>query len=197
MKNRLTVFAAVLAVLAFSHVSRAQSKVAVININAAIANSAEGKKAIADLQKKYQPRQQELERLQQEIQTIQDKLTKQGPSLSEDEQRRLGRDLEDKQKQLKRSTDDAQADFTADRDETIKKIGQKMLKTISDYAQQNGLTLVMDDAQIPVYYVAKDLDITEEIVKRFDAANPVSATGTPAAKPATKSAAPTPASKPR
>ena len=58
-----------------------------------------------------------------------------------------------------------------------------MVRVISDYSKQNGFTLILDDAQIPVYYAATDIDITEEIVKRFDAANPadVGTTGTPSA----------------
>ncbi len=103
MKNRLTTFVLFLAILATPLAAHAQNKIGVININAAIASTAEGKKAIADLQKKYQPRQQELERLQKEIQGIQDQLSKPTPALSDEEQRRLSRDLEDKQKLLKRS----------------------------------------------------------------------------------------------
>ena len=74
---------------------------------------------------------------------------------------------------MKRSTDDATSDFNADRDEAVRRIGQKMVHVIDDYAQQNGLVLVIDGAQIPVYYAAKDIDLTAEIVKRYDAANPV------------------------
>ena len=77
MKNRLTTLILFLAIMAVPLAAHAQGKIGVININAAIASTAEGKKAIADLQKKYQPRQQELERLQQEIQGIQDQLSKQ------------------------------------------------------------------------------------------------------------------------
>ena len=138
MKNRLTTFILFLAIMAVPLAAHAQGKIGVININAAIASTAEGKKAIADLQKKYQPRQQELERLQKEIQAIQDQLSKPTPALSDEEQRRLSRDLEDKQKLLKRSTDDAQSDFNADRDEAIRRIGQKMVRIIGDYAPQNG-----------------------------------------------------------
>ena len=71
-----------------------------MNIQAAIANTAEGKKVITDLQKKYQPRQEELQRLQQEIQAIQDQLTKQSATMSEEEQARLSREAEDKQKTI-------------------------------------------------------------------------------------------------
>jgi len=191
MKNRLIASTALLAALAIPLATHAQtpagtsSKIGVINIQEAIGSTGEGKKAFADLSKKYQPRQQELQRLQQEIQAINDQLTKQAATLSEEEQRRLNRDLEDKQKILKRSTEDAQADFGTDRDEAIRRIGQKMVQIIAQYAQQAGFSLVVDDAQIPVYYASPEIDITKEIVKRYDAANPVADAGSaPAATPA-------------
>ena len=63
---------------------------------------------------------------------------------------------------------------------------KKWFSVIDDYAQQNGLVLVIDGAQIPVYYAAKDIDLTAEIVKRYDAANPVAGAETspkPGARP--------------
>lgn len=194
MRNRLITLIALLTVSGGTFSLHAQSatptqgKIGVINIQAAIAGTAEGKKVFADLQKKYQPRQQELQRLQQEIQAIQDQLSKQQATLSDEEQSRLTREAEDKQKLLKRSAEDAQNDFNHDRDEAISKIGQKMVHVISDYAQQNGFTLVLDDAQIPIYFASKDIEITEEMVKRYDTANPQADAGTPA-KAATPSAA--------
>ena len=199
MKNGLKVLIGLLGValgtprLGAETAASAQSKIGVINIQAAIAGTAEGKKVFADLQKKYQPRQQELQRLQQEIQAIQDQLTKQQATLSEEEQSRLNREAEDKQKLLKRSAEDAQNDFNHDRDEAISKIGQKMVHVISDYAQQNGFTLVLDDAQIPIYFASKDIEITEEMVKRYDTSNPVADSGAPVkstAPPSTPGTAP-------
>ena len=197
MKNRLIVAYRTAGGVGRQSLLHAQSaapapgKIGVINIQAAIASTAEGKKVITDLQKKYQPRQQELQRLQQEIQAIQDQLRSSQATLSEEEQGRLNRDAEEKQKLLKRSAEDAQNDFNHDRDEAINKIGQKMVHVISDYAQQNGFTLVLDDAQIPVYFASKDIEVTEEIIKRYDAANPVADAGA-AAKPATHPAAAAP-----
>ncbi len=188
MKNRLMVFTALLVVWAAPLGLRAQtaastgSKVGLINIQAAIANTEEGKKALADLQAKYQPRQKDLQGEQQQIQAIQDQLSKQANTLSDEEQARLNRESEEKQKQLKRDMEDAQNDFSQDRDEAINRIGKKMVQVINNYAQQNGFSLVIDDAQIPIYFAAKDLDITAEIVKRYDAANPVA--GMMPAKPA-------------
>lgn len=196
MKNRLTTLTVFLAMAAVPLAALAQGKIGVINVNLAIASSAEGKRALADLQVKYAPRQQEAQRLQQEIQTIQDQLSKQTPAASDEEQRRLSRELEDKQKLLKRSTDDAQSDFSADRDDAIHRIGQKMIRIIGDYAQQNGFDLVIDGVQVPIDFAAKDLDITAEILKRYDAANPVGDAGAPA-KPAAHTTSPSPMAKPK
>lgn len=196
MKYRLTIPAVLAALLAVPLLSLGQSapaspgKVGVINIQEAIATTAEGKKAFADLQKKYEPRRQEIQRLQQEAQSLQDQLTKQQATLSDEEQRRLSRELEDKQKILKRATEDANADFSGDRDDAIRRIGQKMVRVITDYAEKNGYSLVVDDAQIPVYYASKQIDITQPIVKLYDTANPVVADAGTGATPAGNTAKP-------
>jgi outer membrane protein len=162
----------------------------------AIVNTAEGKKAIAELQKKYQPRQQELQRQQQEIQSLTEQLQKQQATLSDEESRRLNRDLEEKQKLFKRATEDFNADAAADRDELMRRILQKMARLVGDYSQQNGFSLVVDGAQLPIYYAAREIDLTEEMVKRYDAANPVDTAATPGgtatAPAATRPAAPAP-----
>lgn len=202
MKYRMIVLSALVAVLGVPFSLRAQSatpaqtKIGVINIQAAIANTAEGKKVFADLQKKYTPRQQELQRLQKEIQDIQDQLSKQATTLSEEEQGRLSRDAEEKQKLLKRSAEDAQNDFNHDRDEAISRMGAKMVRVIGDYAKQNGFTLVIDGAQVPIYFASNDTDMTEAIIKRYDTANPVADAAAPA-KPAPPATTPAATAKPK
>ncbi len=47
-------------------------KIGVISIQEAILSTSEGKKAMADLQRKYQPRQQEIQKNQADIQAISD-----------------------------------------------------------------------------------------------------------------------------
>jgi outer membrane protein len=143
-----------------------------LNMQEALVSTAEGKAAAASLTQKFQPRQQELQRLQQEIQSEQDQLSMQAATLSDDEQHRLSRDIENKQKLLKRSAEDAQSDFNEDRDAVINRIGQKMMKLIGEYAQQNGMALVLDGQQVSLYYAAPGLDITTEITRRYDAAYP-------------------------
>ena len=171
--------------------SGTSGKIGLVNIQEAILTTVEGKKAMTELQKKYQPRQQEIQKLQQDIQATNDQLQKQAATLSDEEQRRLSRELEEKQKLLQRTTEDAKADFATDRDEMFRRIGQKMVKQIDDYARQNGFSLIIGSDQVPIYYAAKEVDLTADIVKLYDAANPSDAptTGGPATPAATRSTA--------
>lgn len=175
-------------------------KLAVINIQQAIAQTSEGKQALDTIQKKYEPKRQALQREQDEVNALQEQLTKQGPTLSDDESARLRRELDQKQRLFKRDQDDDSADYQADNQDAVQNIGQKMVKVINEYAQKNGYSLVIDDSQLPVYYVAKGVDITEPIVKLYDQTNPASgapAASAPATSPARPSAARPAAAKPK
>jgi outer membrane protein len=158
----------------------AAAKIGVINMQGAIANTAEGKKALAELQKKYEPRQGQLQQLQQGIASKQDQLQKQGTTLSDAEQARLSREIQSDQTRLKRTQEDLQADAQADQQEVVSRIGQKMVRLTNDYAQQNGYSIIMDGGpQTGLYYVAPQIDLTEIMIKRYDAANPAEAGSPP------------------
>ena len=194
MRNRVFTLIALLGLLMLPLRAWAQAppagtgKIGVINIQAAIANTAEGKKAFADLQKKFEPRQRDLQQQQQEIQTLQDQLQKQAATLSDDEQRRLTRDLEEKQKRFKRNQEDFQADGQQEQQEAVQRLGQKMYRLVFEYGQQNGFALILESyPQLPIYYAP--VDLTDEMIRRYDAMYPVEG-ATPAATPAAPAAAP-------
>ncbi|HUY12904.1 MAG TPA: OmpH family outer membrane protein [Terriglobia bacterium] len=192
MKNRLISFSVMLAALGLPLMLHGQgtpsatgSSVAVINIQQAIATSAEGKQALDELQKKYQPRRQDLQQQQQAISALQDQAQRGATTLSDDEKFRLSHEIQDKQRLFKRAQEDANSDFQADSQEIIQRIGKKMVQVINKYAQGHGLSLVLDDSQLPLYYVAKGTDITAAIVKLYDQANPIAAaTNSGSASPA-------------
>ncbi|HUZ48025.1 MAG TPA: OmpH family outer membrane protein [Terriglobia bacterium] len=172
-----------------SGATSAGAKVGVINIQDAILSTADGKKAMQDLQNKYTPRQEEIQRRQQEVQQLEAQMQKQMTTLSEDEQRRMSRELQEKQKILRRMTQDAQSDFQNDREDVMRTIGQKMVKVIGQYASHHGFALVIDSGQVPIYYAAQGVNITPEIIKLYDSTYPAqasSATGESSAKKATR-----------
>ena len=173
-------------------------KVAVVDIQQAIMDTAEGRQAIQSLQKKYQPRETEIQQRQQDVQQMQQQIQKQMTTLSADEQRRMSHDLQEKQTGLQRLEQDAQSSFQYDRDTLMRTLGQKMVKVINQYASTHGYALVIDGSQVPVYYAAKGVDITPEIVKLYNSSHPAQAASAGAAgsgstaKPAAAAAKPKP-----
>jgi outer membrane protein len=188
MKSKAMRYTIILMGLSLPGLLRAQGapaaaggSVAVINIQQAIATTGEGKQALDELQKKYQPRRQDLRQQQQTISALQDQLQRGATTLSDEEKVRLTREIQDKQRLFKRAQEDANSDFQADSQDVIQRIGKKMVQVINQYAQSHNLSLVLDASQLPLYYVAKGTDITAAIVSLYDQANPVAASSAPAA----------------
>src|SRR5690349_9585369 len=77
-------------------------KVGIINIQQAIAQSADGQKAARDLQAKFTPKRTELEKMQNELNSLQDQLRSQEKTLSDDARNKLMRQIDDKTRALNR-----------------------------------------------------------------------------------------------
>jgi outer membrane protein len=115
---------------------------------------------------------------------MQDTLKKGQATMSEDARTKLMRDIDSANTKLQRDTQDAQADLDEEQQKIMQGLGDKMMAIIDKYAQQNGIAVVIDvsNPQTPVLWAAQAVDITSEIVKLYDQANP-GAPGT-AARPA-------------
>ncbi len=175
----------------------APTRVAVINLQQAIGATNEGKEALSGLQKKYAPRTQDLQQQDKEISALQDQLQNQSTMLSDQERYHLERELSDKQRRFKEAQDDYQYDSQADEQDAVRTIGQKMLKIIDQYALQHHYALVIGagEQQTPIYYAAKTVDITQDIVNVYNATYPVNSASSAASRSATSASSK--AAKPR
>jgi outer membrane protein len=159
------------------------TKIAVLNMSVAIASTEAGKQALGDLQKKYAPKQQELQDQEKKVEDLQNRLQNQSAMLTTDEQDQLNRQLEDAQRHLKEAQEDDQSDFQADQTQAARQIAEKMQKIIGQYAQQHGYTLVIGEQSIPVYYAAKTVDITQDLIALYNSTYPVAAASSASNKP--------------
>lgn len=147
-------------------------RVAIINIQAAIANSKAGQEAAQELREKFAPKRDELENQQREISDLQNQLRTQERALSDEARARLLRTLDDKTRRFNRDNEDATAEFQQAEQDAINGIGREMLEIISDHAQKNELGLVLDvsSPQTPVLYASAGIDVTQEIIDMYNAA---------------------------
>jgi len=186
------------------------TKVAVIQIQAALAATKEGQKAAADLEVKLSPRKKDLDGKQAEIKDLQERLQRGGNTLSDSAKEDLTRNIDTKTKSYNRELEDAQAELEQEQQKVVGTLGQKMMAVIDKYAQQNGFAIVLDvsSQNTPVLYASNTVDITKEVIDLYDktvftpSAAPATSGGAaarpapPAARPAPATAAPKPASAP-
>ena len=171
-------------------------KIAVIAFQVAVAQTNEGQRNFADLQKKYEPKEAQLKALNDEIENLKKQLQAQGDKLSDAERASRAKTIEDKDKQLQRSAEDTRNDFQSEMQELYNTLASKVYDVLAGYAQQQGYTLVLDVAQQqnPVLYANESSNITKQIIDAYNVKS-----GVPAPPPAPASAAPAaprPAAKP-
>ena len=176
------------------------TKVAVIQIQAALAATKEGQKAAADLEVKLAPRKKDLDGKQAEIKDLQERLQRGGNTLSDTAKEDLTRNIDAKTKSYNRELEDAQAELEQEQQTVVGALGQKMMAVIDKYAQQNGFAIVLDvsSQNTPVLYASNTVDITKEVIDLYDKtvftatpapAGPGPAAARPSAPPAARPAA--------
>lgn len=165
------------------------AKIAVVAFQVAVAQTNEGQRNFADLQKKYDPKRQQLKALNDEIETQTKQLQTQGTALSDTEKASRAKSIDEKKKQLQREAEDAQTDMQQEMQELYNGLASKVYDVLSSYAQQHGYTLVLDVAQqqTPVLYATESTNITKAVIEAYNVKS-----GVPAPPAAPAAAAPAP-----
>ncbi|MGH9647909.1 MAG: OmpH family outer membrane protein [Bryobacteraceae bacterium] len=146
------------------------SKVAVVNFQNAVLSTGEIQKALKDIQMKYKPRQDALQKGQQELSDIQTQLQASQGKLSQAGEADLTARGQRKQTQLQRMSDDLTADFDADRDDAVRKASTRMQELLKKVAEEKGLDLIVDTAAAPFF--KPGIEITDQVVAAYDKAYP-------------------------
>jgi outer membrane protein len=170
------------------------TKVGTINIEQAVVGTNEGRRDFDALDKKLEPKKNELKQQNDEIEALQKQLQTQQDKLNEEARATLVNQIETKKKAFDRAVQDAQDDAQNQQKEIFTRILQKMAPVIVKYAQDNGLSMIVDTSnpwpQSPILWAGPGVDITKPVVDIYNAQSGVAA---PSAGAAPKPAAPKPA----
>ena len=160
----------------------APTKIGIINIELAIIGSNEGQRDFAALQKRFEPKQNELQTMNKEVEDLKKELNTKGDKYNDDARANLVKSIEQKQKVLQRSLEDAQNDFQTQQKELANAIGRKILQTLDKYAKDNGYAVILDvsNPQTPVLWAGTSVDVTKDIVDAYNVESKVPAPPPPA-----------------
>lgn len=168
-----TILLSTCALIAFGGIAlKAQQKVAIIDVQRAILETSEIKKAQADLEAKYKPRQDEFEAAQKEMAALQNQLDSQAATLTPAQAADLQGKLQLSQRRVQRMQEDLQASIGRDRDAILNQVGQRMQAVVTKIASEKDLDVLIDVSN--AVYFKPALDITTEAVAAYDKAHPAS-----------------------
>ncbi len=159
------------------------SKIGLLNVLKAISECAEGKQALGDFEKKVTDKREELEKKNNEIQELQKQLQSQARTLNDESRAALAKSIDTKTTELQRAQDDAQKEFGQLQNEILGRIGNKIGPFVQAYAKEHSFTIIVDSSNqnSQVIYADPAIDITDDIIKRVDAAQAPPAPAAPAA----------------
>ena len=146
-----------------------RTKIGVINSQQAFTASAEGKKATAQLQDQDNKIKADLARLDAEIKTLETKLTTQRMTLSNEAAVQIQSDLDRKTTARKRREEDGTREAQQLQISMIQRIRGEMVGIIEALAKEKGLDLVLDLGASGIVFFNPALDITDEVIRRYDA----------------------------
>jgi outer membrane protein len=148
-----------------------QIKLAIVNTQKAILDTAEIQKEQTAMEAKFKPRQDAIQKLQKELQDIQEQLQKMQGKLSPDAERDLSAKGRRVQTELQRTQEDLQADVENHRNDVLQRVGRQMQAVVQKLAEEKGFDVVMDSANTVYFKTA--LEITAEATAAYDKTYPV------------------------
>jgi outer membrane protein len=160
-------------------------------MQAAILSCNEGQRDFQALQKKFEPKKNEIDALNKEVDELKKQYSAQQDKLNQEARDNLLKQIDVKTKSLNRTLEDAQGDAQGQQQEIVNRIGQKMYVVLEKLAKEGGYSLVLDVAgqQNPVLWASETTNITPLLVKSYNdqsgvAAPPATPNAPSAARPA-------------
>jgi len=153
--------------------ARGPERVAVIDMQGAIAGCSDGQRDLGALAKKFEPGRARLQQMGAELQGLQRQLSTQGATMTPAARDTLVKSIDTKTKTLQRTAEDTENDLQQQQNEIAKRILAKLAPVLKKYAGDHGYGLVIDGSmpwpQGPVVMVADTMDITKAVIEAYDA----------------------------
>jgi len=144
-------------------------EIGVINSAKVMQTSAEGKKAMFTLKQKEQQINDELTKIDNQARELELKLNSQKLVLSLEAQQQIAYDLEQLQTKKERAEEDYTKEYKQLEFSLVTKIRNDVFPIIESVAKEKNFRLVLDLSVTGVAYVDPVIDITDEVIQKYDA----------------------------
>jgi outer membrane protein len=147
----------------------AQVNIAVVDFQKASQTVKEGQQIQADLKTMQQGQQSRLQDKEKQFKGMVEEFQKQEMILSEDAKQQKQRELQLAQQELQQAAMAAQSEFSQAYEAKAGALFTKLKTVCEGIGSEQGYTLILEVSQGGVVYSGTAVDITDELVKRYDA----------------------------
>ena len=153
----------------FGSVLAADLKIAYVDIQKAVNESNAGKEAKKAITKDVEKFQHIVADKQKELQTLKESLDKQALMLTPDARANKEKEYQNKLREFQRWGEDTQNEVNQKRMEMERNISAALIKVIQKIGADEGYTVILEKNETIVLYASKLIDITDRVIKAYDA----------------------------
>jgi outer membrane protein len=154
-----------LAVLAFAGLlslpAWADTKIGFVNTEKIFRDAAPAVRAQKKIEKEFEKRDQEMQRLAKQLQAVQESLEKNSVTMSETDKRNKEREFNDLNRDFQRKQREFREDLNQRRNEELAAVLERANKTIKAIAEAEKYDVILQEA----VYASPKLDITDKVIK--------------------------------
>lgn len=143
----------------------ADLKIGVVDSNAILAGSAEGKRAQEAIKKKAEDLSRPLGTKRQDLGRQVEEFQKQAGVMKEDARKRKAQELEKKMSEFDKQAADADKQLAQFRESQLKPLSTKMDQALEQVSKDEKLDLILDKSMVLINN--KALDVTEKVRSKF------------------------------
>jgi outer membrane protein len=141
-------------------------KVGSVDLQKALNTCEVGKAAAAKLNKALEDAKKKYETQGQSLQKEQEGLERQSSVLDEQVFKDKVRDFQSRAREWERFRKDVETDIRQQHNELVDKISKELIAVTEQVGKESGFTLVLERSLVP--YIDPTLDITDEVIKRYN-----------------------------
>jgi outer membrane protein len=167
--NKIVFIPLVLAVLVTLGYSQQAIKIGVVNSQDVLERSGEGKRVMAQIQEKDKQNQNRLNTLDEEIRSLETRINTQRLTLTNEAMLQLSSDLEKKRTERKRFGEDSLREMQEFTGRLFQRVQTELLPIIEQVGKDKGLDIIFDLARSGAIYFNPIVDLTQEVITRYDA----------------------------
>ncbi|MBI2890019.1 MAG: OmpH family outer membrane protein [Nitrospirae bacterium] len=143
-------------------------KIGYVDLQSIMFNSEKGKQAKSALTREFEERKGVLKKQYDSILMLGEDLQNKGPLLSEDARRKKEQDYWTQRREFTELTERHEAELRQKDLELTQEILKQVQTLLQDFAKKEKFSLVIEKNEGAVLYAADGIDITTEVLKRFD-----------------------------